>query len=158
MYPPRNASAAHIVIDWFVNTPRSCAEIAPFRSSVLGYFFGSFTYKGLGLLVIGATLMAGVHLGQLEIMIAGHLRPIFFMMFVFALGYAVGPQLVRDIARNGVPQVFTAAACGQPAAYIGANPSGYCVASAALPYAGSQTTSACLGLASNAHGGQAWTG
>jgi hypothetical protein len=45
-----------IMIDWFVNTLRSYPEIAIFLSLALGYYFGSFTYKGLDLGAVTATL------------------------------------------------------------------------------------------------------
>ena len=41
------------MIDWFVQTLRSYPEIAIFLSLALGYYFGAFTYKGLGLAVLG---------------------------------------------------------------------------------------------------------
>ena len=44
------------MIDWFVNTLRSYPEIAIFLSLAIGYYFGSFTYKGLGLGAVTATL------------------------------------------------------------------------------------------------------
>jgi hypothetical protein len=43
------------MIDWFVHTLRSYPEIAIFLSLALGYYFGSFTYKGLGLGAVTAT-------------------------------------------------------------------------------------------------------
>ena len=48
------------MIDWFVNTLRTYPEIAIFLSLGLGYYFGSFTYKGLGLGAVTATLIAAV--------------------------------------------------------------------------------------------------
>ena len=59
------------MIDWFVQTLRSYPEIAIFLSLALGYFFGSFTYKGLGLGAVTATLLAAVLIGQLGITISG---------------------------------------------------------------------------------------
>ena len=37
------------MIDWLVQTLRSYPEIAIFLSLAFGYYFGSLTYKGLGL-------------------------------------------------------------------------------------------------------------
>ena len=48
------------MIDWFVNTLRTYPEIAIFLSLGLGYYFGSFTYNGLGLGAVTATLIAAV--------------------------------------------------------------------------------------------------
>ena len=141
------------MIDWFVQTLRSYPEIAIFLSLALGYYFGSFTYKGLGLGAVTATLIAAVIIGQLGITISGPLKPFFFLMFLFAIGYAVGPQFVRGIAQDGIPQaLFAAVVCVfcLAAPYVGAVVAGYDVGSAAGLYAGSQTISASMGLATDA--------
>ena len=141
------------MIDWFVNTLRSYPEIAIFLSLALGYYFGSFTYKGLGLGAVTATLIAAVLIGQLGITVSGPIKPAFFLMFLFAIGYGVGPQFVRGIAKDGVPQaLFAAIVCVfcLLAAYAGAKLAGYDVGSAAGLYAGSQTISASMGLATDA--------
>src|SRR4026209_2354098 len=141
------------MIDWFASTLRSYPEIAIFLSLAAGYYFGSFTYKGLGLGAVTATLIAAVIIGQLGITISGPLKPTFFLMFLFAIGYGVGPQFVRGIAKDGVPQaLFAAVVCVfcLLAAYIGALIAGYDVGSAAGLYAGSQTISASMGLATDA--------
>jgi putative transport protein len=141
------------MIHWFVNTLRSYPEIAIFLSLALGYYFGSFTYKGLGLGAVTATLIAAVLIGQLGITISGPLKPTFFLMFLFAIGYGVGPQFVRGIAQDGIPQAaFAAVVCVfcLGAAYIGAKLAGYDVGSAVGLYAGSQTISASMGLATDA--------
>jgi len=141
------------MIDWFVQTLRSYPEIAIFLSLALGYYFGSFTYKGLGLGAVTATLIAAVIIGQLEIKIGSPLKPTFFLMFLFAIGYGVGPQFVRGIAQDGIPQaLFAVVVCFfcLGAAYLGAKLAGYDVGSAAGLYAGSQTISASMGLATDA--------
>jgi len=139
--------------DWFVQTLRSYPEVAIFLSLAFGYYFGSFTYKGLGLGAVTATLIAAVIIGQLDIKITGPLKPTFFLMFLFAIGYGVGPQFVRGIAKDGVPQaLFAAVVCVfcLLSAYLGAKIAGYDVGSAAGLYAGSQTISASMGLATDA--------
>src|SRR6201995_2824216 len=141
------------MIDWFVNTLRTYPEIAVFLSLALGYYFGSFTYKGLGLGAVTATLIAAVIIGQIGITISGPLKPTFFLMFLFAIGYGVGPQFVRGIAQDGVPQaIFAAVVCVfcLISAYVGAKIAGYDVGSAVGFYAGSQTISASMGLATDA--------
>jgi putative transport protein len=141
------------MIDWFVQTLRTYPEIAVFISLALGYYFGSFTYKGLGLGAVTATLIAAVIIGQLEIKITGPLKPFFFLMFLFAIGYAVGPQFVRGITSDGIPQaIYAAVVClfclGAP--YVVAKMAGYDIGSAVGLYAGSQTISASMGLATDA--------
>jgi putative transport protein len=141
------------MIDWFVQTLRNYPEIAIFLSLAAGYYFGSFTYKGLGLGAVTATLIAAVIIGQLEIKITGPLKPFFFLMFLFAIGYAVGPQFVRGIAKDGVPQaIFTVIQCVfcLLVPFLIAKIAGYDLGAAAGLYAGSQTISASMGLATDA--------
>ncbi len=141
------------MIDWFVQTLRTYPEIAIFLSLAFGYYFGSFTYKGLGLGAVTATLIAAVIIGQLGITISGPLKPTFFLIFLFAIGYGVGPQFVRGIAKDGVPQaLFAVIVCVfcLLAPYVGARLAGYDLGSAAGLYAGSQTISASMGLATDA--------
>src|SRR3954464_10424857 len=140
---------------WFADTLRQYPEIAIFISLAFGYYFGSFSYKGLGLGAVTATLIAAVIIGQLGITVTGPLKPFFFLMFLFAIGYGVGPQFVRGIAKDGLPQaLFAAVVCVfcLAAAVIGAKLAGYDVGSAAGLYAGSQTISASMGLATDAIG------
>lgn len=141
------------MFDWFVNTLRSYPEIAIFLSLALGYYFGSFTYKGLGLGAVTATLIAAVIIGQLGITISPPLKATFFLMFLFAIGYGVGPQFVRGIAKDGIPQaLFAVVVCvfclGAP--LLAAKLAGYDIGSAVGLYAGSQTISASMGLATDA--------
>jgi putative transport protein len=140
------------MIDWFVHTLKTYPEIAIFLSLGLGYYFGSFTYKGLGLGAVTATLIAAVIIGQIGITVSGPLKPFFFLMFLFAVGYGVGPQFVRGISQDGVPQaLFAAVVCVfcLIAPYLAAKFAGYNVGSAAGLYAGSQTISASMGLATD---------
>src|SRR5579864_3452954 len=95
-------------MNWLFQTLKSYPEIAIFLSLALGYYFGSFTYKGLGLGAVTATLIAAVIIGQLGITVTGPLKPFFFLMFLFAIGYGVGPQFVRGISQDGVPQALFA--------------------------------------------------
>ena len=143
------------MFDWFANTLRTYPEIAILLSLAFGYYFGSFTYKGLGLGAVTATLVAAVIIGQLGITITGPLKSFMFLLFLFAIGYAVGPQFVRGIAKDGLPQaVFAAIQCVfcLLAAYLCAKLAGYDPGAAAGLYAGSQTISASMGLATDAIG------
>jgi putative transport protein len=141
------------MFEWFATTLRQYPEIAIFLSLAFGYYFGSFTYKGLGLGAVTATLIAAVIIGQIGINVPGPLKPFFFLMFLFAIGYAVGPQFVRGIAKDGLPQaLFAAVVCVfcLLGGYLAAKLAGYDVGSAAGLYAGSQTISASMGLATDA--------
>src|ERR1700759_8852 len=143
------------MINWFFQTLRTYPEIAIFLSLALGYYFGSFTYKGLGLGAVTATLIAAVIIGQIGISITGPLKPFFFLMFLFAIGYGVGPQFVRGVAKAELPKsIFAAIVCVSCliAPYLCGKFAGYDVGSTVGLYAGSQTISASMGLATDAIG------
>jgi putative transport protein len=141
------------MFDWFAQTLRQYPEIAIFLSLGLGYYFGKFTYRGIGLGAVTATLLAAVAIGQLGITITGPLKSTFFLLFLFAVGYGVGPQFVRGVAKDGLPQaLFAAVLCVfcLVVPVIVAKMAGYDLGYAAGLYAGSQTISASMGLATDA--------
>ncbi len=138
---------------WFAGTLRQYPEIAIFLVLALGYYFGKFTFKGIGLGSVTATLLAGVLIGQLGITVSQPLKALVFLMFLFAVGYGVGPQFVRGVAKDGLPQaIFAVVQCafclGVPVAI--AKMAGYDLGYAAGLYSGSQTISAAMGLSTDA--------
>src|SRR5690349_4633307 len=138
---------------WFATTLKTYPEIAIFLTLAIGYFFGKFTFKGIGLGAVTATLLAGVLIGQIGITISQPLKAFVFLMFLFAVGYAVGPQFVRGIAKDGVPQaIFSAVQCVLCllVPFVIAKLAGYDKGYAAGLYSGSQTISAAMGLSTDA--------
>jgi putative transport protein len=91
---------------WFVETLRDHPEIAVFLALGIGYWVGGKSWKGLSLGAVTATLIAAVVIGQLNIAISANVKTIFFLFFLFAVGYGVGPQFVRGIAKDGLPQAL----------------------------------------------------
>jgi putative transport protein len=141
------------IASWFAATLRQYPEIAIFLVLALGYYFGKFTFRGIGLGSVTATLLAGVIIGQLGLTISQPLKAFSFLMFLFAVGYGVGPQFVRGVAKDGVPQaLFSVVQCVFcliiPVAI--AKIAGYDLGYAAGLYSGSQTISAALGLSTDA--------
>lgn len=141
------------MIQWFFDTLKQYPEIAIFLALGLGYYFGKFTFKGIGLGSVTATLIAGVVIGQIGITINQPLKAFSFLMFLFAVGYGVGPQFVRGIASTGLPQaIFAAVQCvfSLVACVVIAKVAGYDLGYAAGLYSGSQTISAAMGLSTDA--------
>jgi len=141
------------MIEWFFATLRQYPEIAIFLALGLGYYFGGFTFKGIGLGSVTATLLAAVIIGQIGITISTPLKATVFLMFLFAVGYGVGPQFVRGVAKDGLPQaIFSVVQCVFCLAVpiVIAKMVGYDLGYAAGLFAGSQTISASMGLATDA--------
>src|SRR4029077_5201461 len=141
------------MIDWFFTTLQTYPEIAIFVTLALGYYFGKFSFKGIGLGAVTATLLAGVLIGQIGITIPQPLKNTVFIMFLFAVGYSVGPQFVRGVAKDGAPQaLFSVVQCVLCllVLVVVAKLAHYDLGSAAGLYAGSQPISASMVLAPDA--------
>lgn len=140
-------------MDWFVSTLKAYPEIAIFLSLGIGYWVGGKSFKGFSLGAVTATLLVAIGIGILGVKISPNVKSVFFLMFLFAVGYGVGPQFVRGIAKDGLPQAIFAvvmALLSLGAAVVAALLAGYDLGSAAGLFAGSQTISASMGLATDA--------
>jgi putative transport protein len=140
-------------MDWFVATLRQYPEIALFLSLGIGYWVGGKSFKGFSLGSVTATLLAAIAIGQLGIKVSPDLKATFFLLFLFAIGYGVGPQFIRGITKDGVPQaIYSVIVClfCLGTSVIVAKAAGYDAGAAAGLFAGSQTISASMGLATDA--------
>ncbi len=135
---------------WLVETLRGNPEIAIFLTLGLGFWAGKLKFGSFSLGVVTSTLLAGVLVGQLEITISANVKSTFFLMFLFAVGYSVGPQFFRSLKGDGIQQVLfailqcvvvllTAVGTGYVLGYDAGGTAGL--------LAGSSTISAVLGVA-----------
>ncbi|MGW1932531.1 aspartate-alanine antiporter [Streptomyces sp. NPDC001919] len=84
-------------------------ELLVFLTVALGFLFGKLRYKAIALGAVTGCLVAGLLLGaQFKVTIDGTVKNLFFTMFLFALGYKVGPQFFRGLKKDGIPQVVNA--------------------------------------------------
>ncbi|MFB7354601.1 aspartate-alanine antiporter [Streptomyces gardneri] len=84
-------------------------ELLIFITVALGFLFGKLRYKAIALGAVTGCLVAGLLLGaQFKVTIDGTVKNLFFTMFLFALGYKVGPQFFRGLKKDGLPQVLNA--------------------------------------------------
>lgn len=133
------------VIDFF----QSHAIIAVFLTVGLGFWLGKVKVRGFSLGSVAATLIVGVIIGQMRIPLPDALKNIFFLFFLFAIGYNVGPQFFHSFRGPGLKMVlFTicqALIC-VATVWVAARLMGYNHGISAGLFAGSQTASASLGL------------
>jgi putative transport protein len=95
-------------MDWFVDTLRAYPSIAVFLTIGIGFYIGALKYKTFSLGTVTSVLLVGVIVGQLDISIPGPMKDVFFLLFLFAIGYSVGPQFFRALRGDGLKQVFFA--------------------------------------------------
>jgi putative transport protein len=140
-------------MDWIIKTFQQYPELAIFLTLALGYWVGGFKFGKFSLGSVTGVLLAGVLVGQMNIVISPNVKSVFFLMFLFAVGYGVGPQFFRGLKSDGVPQVvFAVLQCVASllTAFVVARFLGYDVGAAAGLLSGSQTISAVLGVATDA--------
>ena len=95
-------------MDWFVQTLRDYPSIAIFLTLGLGFWIGKLKYKTFSLGTVTSVLLVGVLVGQLDIPISGPVKSVFFLLFLFAIGYSVGPEFFRALRGSGLKQVLFA--------------------------------------------------
>lgn len=139
-------------MEWIINQLRERPELAIFLTLFLGFWIGKLRIGKFSLGTVTSVLLVGVVVGQLNITIGDPMKAVFFLMFLFAVGYKVGPQFFRGLKKDGLPQVgFAVAMCvvSLLATWGLAKIMGYSVGEAAGLLAGSQTISAVIGVASD---------
>lgn len=136
-------------MDWFIELLRHNQELAIFLTLGLGFWIGNLKYKGLSLGVVTSVLLVGVLVGQLNIEISGPMKSVFFLMFLFAIGYSVGPEFFRALRSDGLKQLlFGVVLCilCLLAPYFVAKIFHFNIGKAVGLLSGSQTMSAVLGV------------
>ena len=138
------------ILDWLVKTLRDNPAIAIFLTLGIGFWIGKLKFKSFSLGTVTSVLLVGVLVGQLDIPVPGPLKQVFFLLFLFAIGYSVGPQFFASLKGSGVKQVlFAVVMC---LIVLGttlgvAKLFHYNKGEAAGLFAGAQTISAVIGVA-----------
>lgn len=141
------------MFSYIADTLRANPQLAIFFTLAIGYWIGARKFGSFSLGAVTGTLLAGIVIGQLGIDISGQVKSVFFIMFLFAVGFGVGPQFVRGIATDGAPQALFAVVVSVLcllSVYFAAIVAGYGPGLAAGLLAGAHTISASIGLATDA--------
>jgi len=140
-------------LDWFVRILHERLELTFFVTIALGYAIGRIKIGSFTLGAVTGVLLAGVLVGQLGITLPGVLKQVFFLLFLFSIGYRTGPQFFRGLKKDGLAQAGLAvvfAVVGLLVAYVMARIFGYQAGTAAGLIAGALTESATIGTAGDA--------
>ena len=89
-----------------VDTLRQNPEIALFLALAIGFWIGGVKFGSFSLGAVTSTLIAGLLIGQLHITFPAVVQNIFFVIFLFAVGYDVGPQFIPAMKKDGLPQLL----------------------------------------------------
>ncbi len=132
-------------------------ELALFLVIAAGYWIGSFKVGAFSLGPVTGALFAGLLVGQFaHVPVSGMTKSFLFLLFLFGIGYSVGPQFVQALRRDGLKPVLLAvvvSVTGLAASIAIAKTLGLDPGFAAGLMSGSLTQSAAMGTATDAING-----
>jgi putative transport protein len=107
---------------WLAATFAKYPELAVFLVIGLGYWIGSFKIRGFGLGPVTGSLIVGLAVGAyFSVPIAPMAKGLLFLLFLFAIGYSVGPKFFEAMKGDGLRWAFLAVVmcvAGLAAAYV----------------------------------------
>lgn len=138
----------------YLQTFFAAAPLAAIALAVaLGYFCGKLRIGTFVLGPVAATLLVAIALGQVGVKVSGEVKTLAFALFIYALGYMIGPQFVSSLGRSTLKQVhltILSSVIVVITVWAVANGFGLDKGTAAGVLAGGATESAAIGTASDA--------
>lgn len=142
------------MLEWMTHFLETYPEFAVFLAIGVGYWFGALTLGGFSFGAVTGSLFAGVLIGQIaEVPVSSQAKSFLFLLFLFGIGYSVGPQFMSALKRDGVRPVVLAvvmALTGLGTAYVVARVLGLDAGFAAGLVSGALTESPAMGTATEA--------
>ena len=132
---------------------RKYPELAIFLTLAIGFYIGQLKVGGFSIGAVTGVLLTGLAIGQLGIPISPAIKSVFFLFFLFAVGYGVGPQFFHGLKSDGLWQalfaVLVCLAC-LVTAFFTARLLSLGVGYGAGVFGGACTVSSVLGVATDA--------
>ena len=131
-------------------------ELALYLAIAVGYYIGNFKLGTFSLGPVTGSLFAGILIGQFaDVPVSAMAKAFLFLLFLFGIGYSVGPQFLQTIRKDGLKSVALALVCttvGLGAAYLVATVLALDAGFAAGLLSGALTQSPAMGTATEAIG------
>lgn len=128
-------------------------QIPVFMAIAVGYFIGRIKFFGFSLGSTAGVLLSALVIGQLEVQIPGLLKAVAFALFIFTIGYKVGPQFFGSLKKEGLKYIWLSVffgVVGLLTAVLLAKVWGFDPGTAAGLIGGALTQSAVIGTADGA--------
>jgi len=89
-------------MDWFASILTRYPELAVYLALALGYWVGAIKVRGFTLGGVTGSLLAGMLLGwAFEVPVAATAKSLVFLLFLFGIGYEVGPRFASAMKGDG---------------------------------------------------------
>ncbi|MBD5371427.1 MAG: aspartate-alanine antiporter [Bacteroides sp.] len=142
-------------MDYILDILRANPVLALFLTVGAGFWLGRLKYRSFVLGPVTAVLIIAIFVGQLGVELSGQIKTVFFMMFLFAVGYSVGPQFFKSLKGMGLKQVLFAVLMSATCfviVFLMARWMAYNKGETVGLFSGSQTCSSLLAVGSDAVG------
>ena len=90
-------------MDWLGGLFGKYPELAVFLVVGIGYWIGAFKVRGFGLGPVTGSLLVGILLGYFfKVPVSSTAKSILFLLFLFSIGYSVGPKFFKAMKGDGL--------------------------------------------------------
>jgi len=141
-------------MEWLARLLEKYPEMGVYLAVGIGYYAGRLKYRGFALGVVTSSLLVGIFLGNLfHFPVADQAKSMLFLMFLFGIGFSVGPGFFHNLKGDGWRWVVLAIfipVVGLGIAYVMARILGFDVGYSAGMLSGALTESPAIGTASEA--------
>jgi len=132
---------------------RSYPQIVVFLAIAIGYFVGKMKLHGFNIGSTAGVLIIALVLGQMNIKVPPLLKAVSFALFIFCMGYKVGPQFFGALKKEGLHYIWLSlflALLGLVIAILLGKAFGFDKGTTAGLLAGAMTQSSVIGTAEGA--------
>lgn len=96
---------------WLANLSTKHPEVDVYLALGISYLVGKLKFHGVGLGAVTVSLLSGILIGNFfYVPVAEQTKSILFLLFLFGIGYSVGPGSFRSLKEDGwrwaVPGMF----------------------------------------------------
>jgi putative transport protein len=89
-------------MEWLAKLFTKYPEMGVYLAVGIGYLIGRLKFRGVGLGVVTGSLLGGVVIGNFfHVSVSDQAKSIVFLLFLFGIGYSVGPSFFRNLRGDG---------------------------------------------------------
>jgi len=89
-------------MEWLAKLFEKYPEMGVYLAVGIGYILGRLKFRGFGLGVVTSSLLAGIFIGNFfHVPVSDQAKALLFLLFLFGIGYSVGPSFFRNLKGEG---------------------------------------------------------
>ena len=89
-------------MEWLAKLFTKYPEMGVYLAVGIGYLIGRLKFRGVGLGVVTGSLLGGILIGNFfHVPVSDQAKSIVFLLFLFGIGYSVGPSFFQNLKGDG---------------------------------------------------------